>query len=248
MKRPDPSEFAPAVTTLTDAAPRPLESRLSALAAAHDDHPHVPGPSLWPVGFAVGIVVLLVGLVISWWVVGRRRVIALVFAFLWVRDLTAGTALAHAPEVEPETGGRGRAAERGDASRAVSPRSATRARSSSRSRRSASARVIGGARHACRRSASWSCRRSSSRASRITTSARSPTSRRASTSSPRSPRDRAQGEVSRRTAFVRYNGRQLGKQAQPSFTIISNHCAHLGCPVQPNGPLDDAHTEAVPAT
>ena len=32
--------------------------------------PHVPGPSLWPVGFAVGIVVLLVGLVISWWVAG----------------------------------------------------------------------------------------------------------------------------------------------------------------------------------
>jgi Rieske Fe-S protein len=24
---------------------------------------------------------------------------------------------------------------------------------------------------------------------------------------------------------------------QPSFTIISNRCAHLGCPVQPNGPV-----------
>ena len=48
--------------------------------------------------------------------------------------------------------------------------------------------------------------------------------------------DRAQGEVSRRTAYVRYNGQVSG---QPSFTIISNHCAHLGCPVQPNGPLDE---------
>jgi Rieske Fe-S protein len=47
--------------------------------------------------------------------------------------------------------------------------------------------------------------------------------------------DEAEGTVSRRTAYVRYNG---SVKDQPSFTIISNHCAHLGCPVQPNGPLD----------
>jgi Rieske Fe-S protein len=46
--------------------------------------------------------------------------------------------------------------------------------------------------------------------------------------------DPEQGHVSRKTAFIRYNG-FLGKL--PSFTIISNHCAHLGCPVQVNGPL-----------
>jgi Rieske Fe-S protein len=44
--------------------------------------------------------------------------------------------------------------------------------------------------------------------------------------------DPAEGLVSRRTAFIRNNG-FLGKL--PSFTILSNHCAHLGCPVQPNG-------------
>ena len=65
----------------------------------HDEHPHVPGPSLWPVGFAVGIVVLLVGLVVSWVVVAVGAVVAAVFGFLWVRDLTAGTPLAHAEEV-----------------------------------------------------------------------------------------------------------------------------------------------------
>jgi menaquinol-cytochrome c reductase iron-sulfur subunit len=48
--------------------------------------------------------------------------------------------------------------------------------------------------------------------------------------------DPAQGEVSRKTAFVRNNG-FLG--TQPSFTVISNHCAHLGCPVQVAGPLLD---------
>ena len=84
----------------------------------HDDHPHVPGPSLWPVGFAIGIVVLLVGLIISWWVAGLGGLIALAFAFLWVRDMTAGTELAHAPEVAPESGG-------GEAAPAAEPAAAT---------------------------------------------------------------------------------------------------------------------------
>jgi menaquinol-cytochrome c reductase iron-sulfur subunit len=47
-------------------------------------------------------------------------------------------------------------------------------------------------------------------------------------------RDPAQGEISRRTAFVRNNGLLNG---DPSFTIISNRCAHVGCPVQPGGPV-----------
>src|SRR5207253_6632600 len=42
--------------------------------------------------------------------------------------------------------------------------------------------------------------------------------------------------------YVRYNG-PAGPKNQPSFTIISNHCAHLGCPVQPNGPLDSTGTK-----
>ncbi len=58
-------------------------------------------------------------------------------------------------------------------------------------------------------------------------------------------RDPTQGEVSRRTAYIRYNGLLDGA---PSFTIISNRCAHLGCPVQPNGLVDDKATEKVPVT
>ena len=45
--------------------------------------------------------------------------------------------------------------------------------------------------------------------------------------------DPAEAETSRRTAFVRNNG---PVKNVPSFTIISNRCAHLGCPVQANGP------------
>jgi Rieske Fe-S protein len=49
--------------------------------------------------------------------------------------------------------------------------------------------------------------------------------------------DPSQGEVSRRTAFLRNNGPlAVGGSQVPSFTIISNRCAHLGCPVQANGP------------
>jgi Rieske Fe-S protein len=46
--------------------------------------------------------------------------------------------------------------------------------------------------------------------------------------------DPAAGEVSRRAAYVRYNG-LLG--TEPSFTILSTRCTHVGCPTQPNGPL-----------
>ena len=42
------------------------------------------------------------------------------------------------------------------------------------------------------------------------------------------------GEVSRRAAYVRNNG-LLG--TVPSFTIMSSRCTHVGCPTQPNGPV-----------
>jgi Rieske Fe-S protein len=40
------------------------------------------------------------------------------------------------------------------------------------------------------------------------------------------------GEVSRRAAYVRNNG-LVGKV--PSFTIMSSRCTHVGCPTEPNG-------------
>ena len=46
--------------------------------------------------------------------------------------------------------------------------------------------------------------------------------------------NKAQGDVSRRTAYIRNNG--LTADKEPSFTIIYSRCVHLGCPVQPNGP------------
>ena len=51
---------------------------------------HQPPPSLWPVGFAVGIVCLLVGLVVSWPAAAIGAGLAAVFGFLWARDVVGG--------------------------------------------------------------------------------------------------------------------------------------------------------------
>ena len=59
---------------------------------------HLPPPTLWPIGFAIGIVVVLVGLVIDPLLISTiGAVIAIVFGFLWVRDLTRDLRSADAP-------------------------------------------------------------------------------------------------------------------------------------------------------
>jgi Rieske Fe-S protein len=42
------------------------------------------------------------------------------------------------------------------------------------------------------------------------------------------------GEVSRHAAYIRNNGLLNGL---PSFTAMSSRCTHVGCPTQPNGPV-----------
>jgi menaquinol-cytochrome c reductase iron-sulfur subunit len=53
-----------------------------------------------------------------------------------------------------------------------------------------------------------------------------------------------EGTVSRQTTFIRNNGTTA--DGAPSFTIISNRCAHLGCPTQPAGPTDDPREVEAP--
>ncbi len=58
------------------------------------------------------------------------------------------------------------------------------------------------------------------------------------------------GSVNGRTAFVRYNGlveNPRTRRMEPSFTIISNRCVHLGCPFQPNGPIADKERRVIGA-
>jgi Rieske Fe-S protein len=196
------------------------------------DEPHLPSPSLWPIGFAIGIAVALVGLIIDpLWISTIGGAIALVFGILWARDATSelrGQPLAIQPEQrEP-----------------AAPNVAEPALSEQRFPRNkflegttiGLGAVIGGMitvpvagfavlpgfvgqkRHEVDlgpvsdyADGQWY----------IATFMLDP----------------HEGETSRRTAFVRNNGSLTVKgKPVPSFTIISNRCAHLGCPVQANGP------------
>ena len=47
-----------------------------------------PAPTIWPVGFAVGIACIFVGLIISKIVLAVGVVVAAIFGFLWIRDAT----------------------------------------------------------------------------------------------------------------------------------------------------------------
>jgi Rieske Fe-S protein len=207
------------------------------LQPSHDDHPHVPGPSLWPVGFAVGVVVLLIGLIVSWWIAGLGAILALVFGFLWVRDLTVGTPLAHAEEVPPESPtGPAIPANVGEAAMPPVedyerfPRSKFLELSTL-----GVGGIIGGlvSAPAIGFMIAPAFLKQGEKDHDLGPISKFEEGKYIVTTY---TADASQGDVSRRTAYVRYNG--AAQNGQPSFTIISNHCAHLGCPVQPNGPLD----------
>jgi Rieske Fe-S protein len=210
------------------------------LQPGHDDHPHVPGPSLWPVGFAIGVVVLLVGLIISWYVAALGAVLAIVFAFLWVRDLARDSHLAEAPEVVPETAAT--AVVTGDGG-GQAPMYAPEDRYSRSAFLELSTigvgALIGGivTVPVLGFMIGPAFLKQGEPDVDIGPITDYPEGKFMVTSFTLS---KEQGEVSRRTAYVRNNGLLKG---QPSFTIISNHCAHLGCPVQPNGPLDPKGTK-----
>ena len=145
---------------------RPLESRLERLEPSHDEHPHVPGPSLWPVGFALGVVVLLVGLIVV--LVDRRRSARVDRArrsrSSGSRDLTSGTHLAERPRSHAGAPGAPRPRpRRAEPSRDADGRRAYPREKFLEATTLGLGAVIGGL-VTCRCSASWCCRRSSTRA------------------------------------------------------------------------------------
>jgi len=205
----------------------------------HEDA-HLPAPTLYPIGFAIGIVVVLVGLVINPILISSiGAAIAIVFGFLWARDATAelrGEPVVVEPERrEPE---QTTADQQGVALVNVAETPVTRSVFLEGTTLGLGA-VIGGLitvpvagfallpgflgqeQHKVDLGpisafpvSTWF----------ITTFVV----------------DVAEGEVSRRTAFIRNNGPVANPQKPteqvPSFTIISNRCVHLGCPTQANGP------------
>ena len=64
-----------------------------------DESAHTPAPTLWPVGFAIGIACIFVGLIVGPIIVAVGAVLTALFGFLWVRDVTSGYRAEQAPPV-----------------------------------------------------------------------------------------------------------------------------------------------------
>lgn len=197
-----------------------------------DDAPKAPQPSLWPLGFAVGIACILVGLVVSVPAIIVGAILALVFGFLWVKELSNwGGAEAHAAAkaaAEPE------------------PHLETYDRNAFLT---AGIVGIGGVIGAGVTLPSIGFGILPSFVGDAVASTRSdlgPIS-----NFPEGQyvvatfmENVEQGEVSRRTAYVRNNGFAKNEAGEdvPSFSVMFSRCAHLGCPVQPAGLLEEEKT------
>ena len=202
----------------------------------HDPSAHLPAPSIWPFAFALGVALVLVALIIdSWLIVAIGAAIALVFGFLWVRDATRGVRAAPPPDEAAERDVlAAEDEEEEEEGRARYPRSVFL---------EGATLGVGAAIGGIVTLPSvgfmvlpaflgqdydsidlgpldnyppdqWLIAKF------------------------RGDEDEPDG-VARRTAYVRHNGTQGG---EPSFTILSNRCVHLGCPVQPQGLSDEQPT------
>src|SRR5262245_29152642 len=220
-----------------------VESRV--MEPQQGDRPHLPGPSLYPIGFAAGVACILVGLIVSPKLVAPiGAAIAIVFGFLWARDATAE--YRREPEaIEPERGEPAAMTTPPSPAEAGMPEPVPGERFPRSKFLEASTlglgAVIGGL---------------------VTVPAvgfmvvpafkgqgypdvdlgpidNFPEGKWLVTTFYQHPDT---GTVSRRTAYIRNNGALNG---EPSFTIISNRCAHLGCPVQPNGPVQPGDKKQV---
>jgi menaquinol-cytochrome c reductase iron-sulfur subunit len=201
------------------------------------DKSHVPGPSLLPVAFAIGLVIVLVGLIIGNWIaVGIGAVIAFAFGGVWIRDVSVSRAGEVAPPPPPTREG---------AAQPVMPDAGVGERYP-RDRFLEGATLglgalIGGVVTIPPLGLLAASGFEGTDFKKVNLGALEefPLNKFIITTFVEDP---DAGEVSRRTAYIRNNG-FLGDL--PSFTILSNHCAHLGCPVQPNGPVDDSKKKEV---
>jgi Rieske Fe-S protein len=204
-----------------------------------ESEPHLPSPTIWPFAFAGAVALILLGLIVSLTITAIGVVLAVVFGFLWVRDVTRDLRAepepveAPAPVVVEEE-------ERLESERY------TRSKFLEASTLGLGA-AIGGIVTVPVLGFAVLPAFVSQEHPEVDLGALDnyPEGDWVIATFTSVPED---GPVSRRTAFVRNNG--LRDQV-PSFTIISNRCAHLGCPTQPQGPPGepaDVETTAMPVT
>jgi Rieske Fe-S protein len=196
-------------------------------APGHEDAgAHLPPPTIWPFAFAGAVALILLGLIINTWLTVIGIVLAVVFGFLWIRQVTrevrgepepveAPAPVAAEVEVEEEEG-----AVRYERSRFLE--GATLGLGA----------VIGGlvtlpALGFAVAPAFTGQEYPEADLGPLDSYPEGEWQIATFTSKP------IDGSVSRRTAFIRNNGL---KDGVPSFSILSNRCVHLGCPTQPQGP------------
>jgi Rieske Fe-S protein len=205
-----------------------------------ESEPHLPSPTIWPFAFAGAVALILLGLIVSLTITAIGVVLAVVFGFLWIRDVTRDL------RAEPEPVEAPAPVVVEEEEEAVGPERYTRSMFLEASTLGLGA-VIGGI---------------------VTVPVLGfavlpafvnqeypevdlgpldnyPEGDWVIATFTSVPED---GPVSRRTAFVRNNGL---RNDVPSLTIISNRCVHLGCPTQPQGPPGepaDVETSAMPVT
>jgi Rieske Fe-S protein len=204
----------------------------------HEDaKAHLPSPTIWPFAFAGAVALILLGLIVNKWATVIGAILAVVFGFLWIRQVTREVRGEPEPLEAP-------------------PAESTEAEEEDGAPRYERSRFLEGATIGIGAAigaivtlpvlgfavapafvgqdypdvdlgpldnypeGQWQIATFTSR-----------------------PID---GSVSRRTAFIRNNGL---KDGVPSFSILSNRCVHLGCPTQPQGPPGEprkVETSALP--
>jgi Rieske Fe-S protein len=201
----------------------------------HDDTPQEAGHSLWPVGFSVGVALILVGLVVSGWALLLGAAFVIGFGLLWIRD----TARSHRPvdstaahELVDDTPSPARAA-------AEAEHLETYGRAGFLTLATIGVGGIIGAAVTLPSLGfavipSFEGEGVESPDVDLGPISNFPEGTFVITTF---TANKLQGDVSRRTAYIRNNGlTKVNGKAEPSFTIIYSRCVHLGCPVQPNGP------------
>jgi Rieske Fe-S protein len=201
--------------------------------------PDVPSPSLWPIGFAIGVACILVGLVVSIPALVVGALIALVFGFLWVRDLFStrpvDSAVAGAPSEEAPKYGAVTAADLGTSVDRATFLSLATIGVGGLIGAGVTLPVLGfGV------LPSFMGEGVETFDVDLGPISNFPEGEYVIATYLESPE---LGEVSRRTAFIRNNGRT--EDGIPSFTALFSRCVHLGCPVQPNGPIDEGALKEV---
>ena len=198
----------------------------------HEDaEAHLPSPTIWPFAFAGAVALILLGLIVSTWATVLGIVLAVVFGFLWIRQVTREVRGEPEPVEEPVAAAAELVEEEEGPVRFERSKFLEGATLGLGAAIGAivTLPVLGFAVAPAFvdqdypdvdlgpldnfPEGEW----------QITTFTS----------------DSADGKVSRRTAFIRNNGL---KDNVPSFSILSNRCVHLGCPTQPQGPPGEPRT------